>query len=380
MAFIVGPRQVGKTTSSVAALKSAFYLNWDNQEHRKLILQGPSSVMEHATGNSLQKNKLYIIFDEIHKYPKWKTFLKGFYDTYSKSVNICVTGSARLDVYKYGGDSLMGRYFKYRMHPLSVRELASSVPKKSELSAPKKIKPDDFNSLLEYGGFPEPFLRSDKRFYNKWKKLRLELLFNEDLRDISHIADIGRIKVLAEKLIDHIGSGINYSNLANDIQVSVDTIRRWIDTFESIYYSFRITPYSKNIARSLLKEPKIYLWDWSLIKKEGPRNENVIASHLKKMVDYYNDMGFEDYALYYLRDKNKREVDFLVTKNSKPWMLVEAKTSDQAISESLKYFHTITKAAFAFQVTFKMKYIHSDCFKHTGPIKVPASTFLSQLI
>lgn len=380
MAFIVGPRQVGKTTSSISALSNAFYLNWDNQEHRKLILKGPLSVVEQATGGSLQDAKLQIIFDEIHKYPKWKTFLKGFYDTYSKSVNICVTGSARLDVYKYGGDSLMGRYFIYRMHPLSVRELASPIPKKSELSAPKKIKPDDFNNLLEYGGFPEPFLRSDKRFYNKWKRLRLELLFNEDLRDISHITDIGRIKVLAEKLIEHTGSGINYSNLANDIQVSVDTIKRWIDTLESIYYCFRITPYSRNIARSLLKEPKIYFWDWSLIKDKGSRNENFIASHLIKMMHYYNDMGFEDYALHYLRDKNKREVDFLITQNSKPWMLIEVKTSDQTISEPLKYFKHITKAPYAFQVTFKMEYIHSDCFKHTEPIKVPVSTFLSQLI
>ncbi len=380
MAFIVGPRQVGKTTTSVSALTNAVYLNWDNLEHRQIILKGPSAIYETTTQNTLQKTKPMLIVDEIHKYPKWKTFLKGFYDTYAKEINICVTGSARLDVYKYGGDSLMGRYFIYRMHPLSVREIISPGISIKEINSPGKISMKKFNTLLNFGGFPEPFLRADRRFYNRWKRLRLDLLFNEDLRDFSHITDIGRIRVLAERLINASSNTINYSNLAKDIQVSVDTIRRWLDILESIYFCYRIRPYSKNIARSILKEPKVYLWDWSLNKEKGARNENFIASHLLKMIHFYNDLGVGDYELFYLRDKNKREVDFCITRNSTPWFLVEVKSSDRNISESLYFFQEQTNAEFAFQVTFDIPYIEANCWKNHKPLKVPATTFLSQLV
>lgn len=380
MAFLVGPRQVGKTTTSMSALSKNVYLNWDNQEHRKTILEGPSSVMRLVGGENLQSSKPYIIFDEIHKYPKWKIFLKGFFDTFKIKVSICVTGSARLDIYKHGGDSMMGRYFLYRMHPLSVREIISPGLKDTEISSPRKIKEPDFNNLLIFGGYPETFLRANKRFYNKWRKLRLEQLFNEDLRDLSRITDIGRIKVLAEKLALSAGSSLNYSHLSNDLQVSVDTIRRWLEALESIYYCFRLRPYSKNITRSLLKEPKIYLWDWSHLADKGKRNENFIASHLLKAVHYYNDIGMGNFQLCYLRDKSHREVDFLVIRDNIPWFLVEVKTGDQAISESLKYYKKLTKAPHAFQATFNMPFVNKNCFNEFEPVKVPVKTLLSQLV
>ncbi len=378
MAFLVGPRQVGKTTASLKSLAGCAYLNWDNQEHRKIILEGPLAVINYSGGERLSKKKISIIFDEIHKYPKWQNFLKGFFDTYNDVVHICVTGSARLNVYKYGGDSMMGRYFLYRMHPLSVREALSPSPK--EISTPMEMEDAAFKNLLMYGGFPEPFLRCDKRFYNKWKRLRLEQVFNDDLRDLSRISDIARIKVLAEKLAIASGASLNYSNLANDIQVSVDTVRRWIEILESVYYCFRIRPFSGKLSRSLLKEPKAYLWDWSLLSDTGKRNENFVACHLAKAIHYYNDMGFGDYQLYYLKDKSKREVDFLVTKNSKPWFLAEVKTGDQPLSPALKYFTEATQAPHSFQVTFNLPYVNRDCFKTMGPLKVPAKTFLSQLV
>lgn len=380
MAFLVGPRQVGKTTTSLSLLTGQIYLNWDNQEHRKIILKGPAAIINYAGIDSIEKEKKYIIFDEIHKYPKWKNFLKGFFDTYRNKVYICVTGSARLDVFKYGGDSMMGRYFLFRMHPITVKEIINPQIPSQEISPPEKIGEPDFDNLLKFGGYPEPFLRHEQRFFNKWKNLRLEQLFNEDVRDISKITDIGRIKVLAERLAVCTGSSLNYSNLANDIQVTVDTIRRWLNLLESLYYCFRIRPYSKNIARSLLKEPKIFLWDWSLVNDTGKKNENFIASHLLKAVHFYNDMGFGKYELYYLRDKDKREVDFFITKDEKPWLLIEAKTSEQPISESLIYFKKITHAPYAFQLTFNLPFTDIDYFKERCPIKVPVKTFLSQLI
>jgi hypothetical protein len=380
MAFVSGPRQIGKTTSSRQALPHALYLNWDVSTHRELILQGPEKIFDSMGGNLLSDKKRSIIFDEIHKFPKWKGFLKGFFDLYHKSVHICVTGSARLNIFKHGGDSLMGRYFPFRMHPMSLRETLTPQPPKAIISDP--IPPNNglFDRLLKFGGFPEPFLRADIRFYNRWKRLRLEQLFKEDLRDLTHITDVLRVQTLAEMLSRQSGGMINYSNLSGDLQVSVDTIRRWIDTLESLFYCFRIRPYSKKIARSLIKEPKVYLWDWSLVADPGARNENFVASHLLKMAHYYTDAGFGNVELYYLRDKEKREVDFLITRDDIPWFIVEVKTKSSQLSESLHYFQNCLKIPHAFQTVFSMPFVNKSCFSENRPIIVPASTLLSQLV
>jgi predicted AAA+ superfamily ATPase len=379
MAFVVGPRQVGKTTASQTALPDAFYLNWDNPEHRALVLKGPAAIVTAAGGETLRKSKPAIIFDEIHKFARWKSYLKGFYDTYGHRINICVTGSARLNVYKHGGDSLMGRYFIYRMHPFSVREIRSNIIKDEPTIAPGRVGAAALQNLITFGGFPEPFLRHDTRFFNRWKRLRADQLFREDLRDLSRIGDINALRVLSEIIVRSTGGTLNYSHIANDLQVSVDTVRRWIDMLESVYFCFRIRPYSKKIARSLLKEPKAYPVDWSAIGDPGKRYECMVASHLRKFAEYCADTGLADCELYYVRDKAKREVDFLLTRDKKPWMLVEVKTGDAAISESLRYFKKATDAPHAFQLSFKAPYVDADCFTHSDPIKVPALTFLSQL-
>lgn len=386
MLFLVGPRQVGKTTTSLDVASPRpihFYLSWDAQEDRKMILQGPDAV---ARELELKETKLggnipFIIFDELHKYKKWKTFLKGFFDKYSKKVQILVTGSARLDIYKAGGDSLMGRYFLYRLHPLSVAELLLPPKRKKEIVPPAEIGDREFQILLEFGGFPEPFLRKDPFFYTQWKQLRRHQLFNEDLRDLTKIQDIGSIEILAELLQHQSGKLTTFSSLANKVNVSVDTVKRWIKVLKSFYYCYTIQPWAKNIARSLVKEPKVFLWDWSLVEDPGARIENLIASHLLKAVHFWTDRGFGEYGLYYLRDKEKREVDFLVSKNKKPWFLVEGKTSaNSGISKSLYYFQKATKAPHAFQVVFDLPYVNRDCFEIQEPVIVPAKTFLSQLV
>ena len=210
--------------------------------------------------------------------------------------------------------------------------------------------------------------------------MRLDLIFKEDLRDLSYVTDAARVRLLAEMIDRSTGSPINYSHFANDLQVSVDTVRRWLDILESLFYCFRIRPYSKKISRSLLKEPKAYLWDWSMLQDVGKRNENFVACHLLKAVHYYTDMGFGDYNLYYVKDKSHREVDFLVTKNEKPWFLVEVKTGVETISHALEYFHRVTGAPHAFQATFALPFLEVDCFKEKHPVKVPVKTLLSQLV
>lgn len=378
MLFLSGPRQVGKTTSSLTETSPGYYLNWDNDVHRTLILEGPSAVARHLGLNSLSETLPVVVFDEIHKYRYWKRFLKGFFDTYEKQVRIIVTGSARLDVYKRGGDSMMGRYFLYRIHPLSVREVVDSSFKETEISPP--IACPDFDVFIEYGGFPEPFVQRNARFVNRWRRLRLDLLFKEDLRDLTKIQDLGQIEVLAQILTAQVGQLVDYTNLANSVRVSSPTIQRWMKVLSSLYYCFTIQPWSKNISKSLVKQPKVYLWDWSLVKEKGARLENFVASHLLKAVQFWTDSGIGEYGLYYLRDKSKREVDFLVTKNGKPWFLVEVKSSDKGISPSLYYYQKATNALHAFQISFERDFVQKDCFSFNEPIEVPAKTFLSQLL
>lgn len=384
MLFLVGPRQVGKTTTSLEIAEprpNHYYLNWDIQKDRETIVQGPDHVAISLGLNRALEELPMIVFDELHKYSRWKTFLKGFFDKYAKVVQIIVTGSARLDVYKMGGDSLMGRYFLYRLHPLSVGEIVNPSFRASEWVQPKKISDEKWSALVAYGGFPEPFLRHSSPFHTRWKRLRTQLLFEEDLRDQTRIHELKQMQILAEILSNQVGGLINYSSLAKMVNVSVDTVKRWIETLKSFYYCFSLQPWTQNISRSLIKEPKIFMWDWSTVKDEGARFENLVASHLLKAVHYWSDRGLGDYELYFLRDKEKREVDFLVVKNGKPWFLVEAKCNDKnGISKSLYHYQKQTEASHAFQVSAKMAYVQKDCFSYTEPIIVPARTLLSQLI
>jgi len=385
MIFLVGPRQVGKTTASLEVSSphpKHFYFNCDIPKDRYLITQGADEIAKTLDLEKFSTETTVVVFDELHKYRKWKTFLKGFFDKYSKQVKIIVTGSSRLDIYKKGGDSMMGRYFLYRLHPLSIAEIVNPTLREIEVAPQaQKIDDEEFNALFQFGGFPEPFLRRNRRFYLKWKNLRTQQLFEQDLRDLTRIHDLGQIQLLAELLKEQVGSLMSLTSLANKIQVSVDTIRRWLDTLKSFYYCFTLQPWTKNITRSLLKEPKVFLWDWSFVEDEGARIENFVASHLLKATHYWTDLGFGEYGLYFLRDKEGREVDFLVTKNKKPWFIVEVKKSaKEGLSKALFHYQNLTKAPHAFQVAFDMPYVQGDCFSHKTPLIVPAKTFLSQLI
>ena len=211
--------------------------------------------------------------------------------------------------------------------------------------------------------------------------MKLELMFREELRDLTRIQEIGQIEVMAEILLHQVGQPVNYSNLADDINVSVDTVRRWTSTLESLYYCFLIRPWFRNVPKSLRKQPKIYLWDWSSNSDKGARHENFVASHLLKAVHWWTDIGLGKYGLYYLRDKEKREVDFLVVKNEVPWFLVEVKTStNKGINKDLYYFQNKTNTLHAFQIVFNSDFINRNCFNVKTPVRVPVKTFLSQLV
>jgi len=294
--------------------------------------------------------------------------------------NFLVTGSARLDVYQKGEDSLMGRYFRYRIHPFSISELIHTSHTNGEIRPPSPLDIASYEALYEFGEVPEPFSKANKAFYTQWKELRLQQLFYEDVRDISKIHEIKQMELLAHILAEQSGSLTTYTSLSKKVRVSVETIRRWLDTLSQLYYSFSLQPWSENITRSLLKEPKIYLWDWSLLQDPGAKAENFVACHLLKACHYWTDRGFGTYGLYFLRDKDKKEVNFLVTKNEEPWLLVEVKKTKGSLSHTLENFQKQTKALHAFQVILDADYEEIDCFSYTHPVCVPAKTFLSQLV
>ena len=380
MAFLCGPRQVGKTTAARKEVP-VVYINWDDQTDRQIILKGPNGVYHHYKLADFNKSNIQLVFDEIHKYPRWKQFLKGFFDKYQGDFKVLVTGSARLNVFKRGGDSLMGRYFLYRMHPLSVGEMVRTTFSQDEIQQPTKVEKDLIPQLLKFGGFPEPFLKGDQRFYNRWKRMRTEQFFYEDVRDSTNINAIAQLEILSEILKERAGQLVNYSTLSNEIQVTVNTVKKWIDILESLYFCFRVRPWSNNIPKGLRKQPKIYLWDWSYISDQGARLENFIASHLLKAAHFWTDVGFGDYGVYFLRDKMKREVDFLMIRNHKPWFIVEVKSSaNKRISPALEYFKNILGIDHAFQVDFGTDFIQRDCFQEKRSIRVPAATLLSQLV
>ena len=378
MSFLTGPRQVGKTTTCRDL--GDVYLNWDNEDHREMILSGPSSVARYASLETIAARPTSIVFDELHKYRRWKLFLKGFFDTYEARARVIVTGSSRLDVYRRGDDSLMGRYFLFNMHPFSAGELVRTDPPQTPIQSPLPLSGSDWQSLWQHGGYPEPFVRRDGRFSIRWQEMRRMQLLREEVRDLTRIQEINQIATLGRILESRSGEQLVYSELAREIRVSENTIRSWISTLCSLHFGFLIRPWHSNIARSLRKEPKWYARDWSVIEKEGNRAETFCACHLLKSVEGWSDMGLGTFELRYVRDKQQREVDFLVVRNGDPWFLVEAKLRDRSLSPALAYYQKQTGCSHAFQVVVESEYVDSDCFSYTNPVVVPARTFLSQLL
>lgn len=379
MVFLSGPRQVGKRTLAMGCATA--YVSWDKEKDRQLVLSGADALAEKLGVAVPRAGEMPVIaFDEIHRYSKWKTFLKGFFDTFEKNCKIVATGSARMDIYKRGGDSMMGRYFPYRVHPFSVGELLSpSVPDDNAVRTPMPLAEDDWRALVRFGGFPEPFANRDEHFHRKWQRLRMEQLLREDIRNLTRTTELDLIERLAVILANRSGEMLVYASLAREVNVSEPTVKKWVSVLKSLYYGFEIRPWAKNIENSLRKTTKWYLRDWSGIEDEGKRNETIVACHLLKAVELWTDIGLGDYMLYYIRDKQKHEVDFLVAKDRQPWFLVEAKTSDTSISSVLGRAQRAIGARHAFQVVANLPFTEADAFDYTQPVIVPARTFLSQL-
>ncbi len=354
MAFISGPRQVGKTTlSKMLVGNSSIYHNWDDISFRRIWTKNPKQTLP-------DKNGVGVIFDEIHKTNKWKSILKGIYDTKAVDCPIIVTGSARLNIYRKGSDSLMGRYFNFRLHPFTVGELThGQLPspdniidhaldlKKSNASC------EILKDLDKYGGFPEPFLKQSEKFCNVWRQGRLSKVVREDLRDLSNIPDLAKIEMLMSIMPERVASPLSITSLREDLEVSYDAMKRWLRYLQELYYHFELKPWSTKIPRSLKKESKLYLWDWSECENKGAKFENIIASHLIKACQLWTDSGEGNFELFYLKNKQKQEIDFLITKNKKPFLPIECKTNSTNLSPNWNSFQKHLKLPEYIQIVNK---------------------------
>lgn len=369
MVFISGPRQVGKTMLAKTFLKkeSDRYYNWDNREDRKKIL----SALWPA-------DRCTIVLDELHKYRRWKGWIKGEYDSHGERIAFLITGSARLDIYRRGGDSLQGRYHAHRLHGLSMGELqkVTVLPGPGEeIEFPRSFDKDLISALFQFGPFPEPFLKQDRKTLRRWQKERMDRFFREDVRDLQNVRDLSSMELLADMLSDRVGSPFSLQSVREDLEISHRAVSNWMDILERLYFCFRIGPFSHRAVRSLKKASKVYLWDWSSIEDKGRRFENLVAGHLLKMCHALEDQEGYRIGLHYLRDANKREVDFLVTYNKRPWFAVECKTSGRDVNPALYYFGERLGIPYLYQLTLE----HGDDVLDGRVRVMPAAKFLSAL-
>lgn len=371
MVFIGGPRQVGKTTLArdlIGENYNSQYYNWDKTAHRLKAIKGEWPAQAEL-----------IVLDEFHKHARWKSWIKGEYDVHHRKYKFLLTGSARLNIYRKGGDSLQGRYHYHTLYPFTYGEISgneSHVKPGEELIFNEDVKNDNLEILYQFGGFPETLLRQDSRFHRRWHNERMERFFKEDIRELTSLKNLGTLTLMADLLPEKVSAILSINSLANDLQVNFKTAANWLDVFENFYYLFRLPPYQTKKVASVRKEKKMYLWDWPLVENEGARIENLVALHLLKYCSFLYEYGGWRVSLMYLRDSTGREADFLVTFNNNPWFAVEVKNNEKKISKNLIYFKEKLNIPFCYQVVYHME----EEFLKSGIRVMPAAKFLSALI
>ena len=346
MVFLVGPRQVGKTTLTQIISRSFpnnLYFNWDIPEHKTRLMENPTFFQEIKRRDP---STPLIIFDEIHKYKDWKNYLKGAYDQFHDRYQFLVSGSGRLDIYQKGGDSLAGRYFLFHLWPFTIAELGeSNLTIENFLENPAQISmersemlKEEWSRLSTLSGFPEPYLANRMATYRRWSSSYSAQLIREDIRDLTGIKSVADMETLYLLLPSKVGSPLSIPSLATDLKVSYNSVRGWLSVFERFFLIFGIAPWTERIARAIQKERKVYLWDAPRIEEPAARFENMIAMELWRAVTNWNDLGYGQFSLHFIKNKEQQEVDFLIANGRKPIVLIEAKTSEVQPSSALRKF------------------------------------------
>jgi len=355
MVFIAGPRQVGKTLLAKNWLKrkrcASLYFNWDDLSTRRAYLA--NSRFFESPARSLGIRDPWIVFDEIHKRGHWRDILKGIYDGFSDEFRFLITGSARLDLFRRAGDSLVGRYNLFHMFPFTLSEITGASRKSCFLeekapatlfagfekeiscSLPLAIE-EAYHGLLRFGPFPEPFLRQNERFSRKWHQDYFSLVIREDLKDISRVLELDKIEHLLFLLSPRIMSPLSMANLAGELEVAHTTIKSWLEQLRRLYLIFPVPPWTRKISRGLRSEKKWYFLDWCYAPEGPARLENMVATCLFRACSAMTDMGYGNYRLYYLRTIDKREIDFIIEVDNSPMVAIEVKSTDTALSNSLR--------------------------------------------
>ncbi len=377
MSFICGPRQIGKTTlvqNHLERVKQGHnYYSWDSLALRQQFASNPFFFIENISIPLSQADKLplgrryWIVFDEIHKYPRWKNILKGYFDEWKNSMNFVVTGSARLDYFRRSGDSLVGRYFLFKMNPLHPHDLTGFVfnpdsawhPKSPLIpfEDPDRSFQDATAHLYDLTGFPEPVSVGTKDFYERWKNNHISLITSEDIRDLSRIANIQKLQTLVFLLPERVGSPLSLNNLKGILGCAHASVQNWLEALKKVYLVFDIGPYAARLTRSVRKERKYYFWDWGLLEDSGKRFENFVATQLQRAVSAWVEWGKGDYQLMYVRTKDGREVDFVITERDKPFVLIECKSNSKNLVPNLVYFKDRLEVPVAFQVVEAKGYL-----------------------
>lgn len=350
MVFVSGARQAGKTTFARKIIASRFknnvYFNWDIIRDKKKLIEDPAFFQK---VNRLDSSVPLVIFDEIHKYKNWKNYLKGIYDEFSGEYQFLVSGSGRLDIYQKGGDSLAGRYLQMHLFPFTIAELSAGRREFEDLIInpierfdlnPPKTTSGLWHALFELGGFPEPFIKGRKAFWNKWSQTYAKQILREDIRSVVDLRNSDTVEILFSLMPSKAGSPLSINNLARELQVAFETVKNWIAIFERFYLVFQIGPWRSKVSRAITKEKKTYLFNYPLIQDEAPRFENMAALELLRAIYNWNERGYGRFGLHYIRNKEKAEIDFLVTDNNKPLLLVETKLSDESPAKNLLSFQS----------------------------------------
>jgi predicted AAA+ superfamily ATPase len=373
MSFISGPRQVGKTTLALLTLKKLKqeqnYYNWDTIGVNRRFAQTPFFFLENIPHSPLSTKvpdvpRYMVVFDEFHKHPRWKQILKGYFDEFGSFIRFIVCGSARLDIFRKGGESLLGRYFPFRMFPLGPKDITEGnsfnpynswncMDNEPIAGQPSNEFKEATLDLYRLTGFPEPFLDGREAFCNRWRDEHLSLLTTEEIRDLSKISDMVRLQTLVFLLPERVGSILSLNNLAHILSCAHSTVKTWMDALEQVFVIFRIPPFTKTLSRAIRKEKKAYFWDWGVVEEESKRFENFLAVQLARTISAWTEWGWGHFDLFFVRTKEGKETDFLITRNQTPLILIEAKLSENVPDASLVYFKERLQVRLAFQVLLK---------------------------